>query len=623
MKMGYGWTGKILRVDLTGRRFWLEPMEKYAERFIGGIGIGYKVFWDEVGPEVGAFDPENRLVFTPGPLTGTLAPGSGRMELVSKSPRSYPQETVTRSGMGGYWGAELKYAGYDALVIQGKSDDWVNLWIHDNTIEFLEAKSYLGEDTYETQLRMRKELGERVQILCIGPPGEKLSRLATIMSETSFASGRSGFGAVMGSKRLKAVVVRGTKPLKIHDPESLIAVSRRVRNLAAKNPMHEWTSRALTETEDQMIFLNKYRKKNMGCFGCPMQCFAFLNVPGSGQAGAHCTNYFYYPQATKFYGPSLERDQAVADGFIMANRFGLDTYEFKYMVRLLEDFYRAGLIPRGWDLDFAKMGSREFLRTLLESVAFRQGVGDLLAEGCARVVDQIKNGWEYCAKYFPAYGSAWHGSLRDSPGVALLWALDSRDPIIDQHAYLRLSVSHPNDPFPYKLPMERVKEISRKIFGSEKAVDHSTFGAKPEMAIYAQNRGTIINLLVVCDWIYPIFSSYATGDRGGDTSAESQLLAAVTGEPFSEEELNRVGERVWNLGRAIMVREGRTREEDTFHETYFSDRYGEKAVSRGDFEEAKTQYYQLRGWDEKTGWPTREKLYQLGLPEVAEGLTRE
>jgi len=122
VRMGLGWTGKILRVDLSGRRSWVEPTERYAERFIGGIGIGYKVLWDEVGPEVSALDPENRLVFAPGPLTGTLAPGSGRMELVSVSPRSYPRETVTRSGMGGFWGAELKYAGYDALVVEGKSE---------------------------------------------------------------------------------------------------------------------------------------------------------------------------------------------------------------------------------------------------------------------------------------------------------------------------------------------------------------------------------------------------------------------------------------------------------------------------------------------------------------------
>ena len=301
MKMGKGWTGRILRVDLSERRWSVEPSEEYAERFIGGIGIGLKIFWDEVRPEVGAFDAENKLIFAPGPLTGTLAPGSGRFEMISKSPRSYPKETVTRSGMGGFWGPELKYAGYDALILQGKSDSWVNLWINNDRVEFREAGEYIGEDTYNTQMRLRRELDPQAKILCIGPAGEKLSRLAVILSETSFASGRSGFGAVMGAKKVKAIAVRGTNRLEVFDVKRLIEVSKRVRFLSSKNPMQEWTSRSLT-VNDQKEFVNKYRERNTGCFGCPMPCFAYLNVPGSGKSQSHCINYYYHPFATKYYG---------------------------------------------------------------------------------------------------------------------------------------------------------------------------------------------------------------------------------------------------------------------------------------------------------------------------------
>lgn len=619
---GYGWTGKIFRVDLTGRRWWVEPTEKYAERFIGGIGIGYKVFWDEVGPEVGAFDPENRLVFAPGPLTGTLAPASGRMEVVSKSPRSYPKETVTRSGMGGFWGAELKYAGYDALVVEGKSDGWVNLWIHDDGVEFLDAGEYLGEDTYRTQERLRKELGEQVQVLCIGPAGERLSRLAVILSDTSFASGRSGFGAVMGSKGLKEVAVRGTKPLAAFDSERLLEVCKRVRRLSAKHTARERTTLMLNLKEREE-FINKYRKKNIGCFGCPLLCFAHLDVPDAGQSAAHCVNYFYHPQATKYYGPSLERDQAVADGYVLANRYGLDTFEFYYMVDLLKDLQEAGSWDLQTELPMDRIGSREFIKKLLETVAYRQGIGDLLAEGCSRAADQIKNGWEYCGRYFPAYGSAAHGPMRKSPAIALQWALDSRGPLIDQHSYIRLANSFPNETPPYTLAQERAQAISRKFFGSELAIDQTNFAYKPEAVIRTQNRSTVINLLVLCDWVYPIFHSFTTEDRQGDTSLESQLLSAATGYALSEEELNRVGERVWNLGRAIMVREGRTRDQDTVQEIFFNEDRGEKAIPRSEFEEAKTRYYQLRGWDEKIGWPTREKLDQLGLVDVADHLARE
>ena len=622
MKMGFGWTGKILRVDLSGRRSWVEPTERYAERFIGGIGIGYKVFWDEVGPEVTAFDRANRLVFAAGPLTGTLAPGSGRMELVAVSPRSYPRETVTRSGMGGFWGAELKFAGYDALVVEGKSEGWLNLWIHDDRVEFLDAGGYVGEDTYATQVRLRKELGERVRVVCIGPAGERLSRLAVILSETSFASGRSGFGAVMGSKKLKAIAVRGTKPLGIYDPEGIIEVSKRVRILSARNTSRERTTLILNLKEREE-FINRYRKKNTGCFGCPLLCFAHIEVPDAGQCAAHCVNYFYHPQATKYYGPSLARDQAVADGYFLANRYGLDTFEFWHMVNFLGDLHGAGLLKDENGLPMDKIGSREFIQKLLKIITDREGIGDLLAEGCARVADQIRNGWEICGKYFPAYGSAAHGPMRDSPAVALLWALDSRCPVIDQHTYIRLAFSFPNETPPYTLAMEKARDISEKFYGSPLAIDQDSFAFKPEAVIQTQNRAMVINTLVVCDWLYPNFHSFATENRQGDTSLESQLLCAATGGNWSEDDLNEIGERIWNLARAIMVREGRTRRQDTVHEIFFKEYKGEKPVPHLEFEKAKSRYYQLRGWDEKVGWPTRKTLDRLGLPEVAENLAKD
>jgi aldehyde:ferredoxin oxidoreductase len=621
MKDGWGFTGKILRVDLTERRSWTESMEEYAKRFIGGIGLGYKIFWDDVGAEVGAYDPENRLVFAPGPLTGTLAPGSGRFEIVSKSPRSYPKETVTRSGMGGFWGPELKYAGYDALVVQGKSDEWVNLWISNDGVEFLSAKDYLGEDTFSTQIRLRKELDTRCQILCIGPAGERLSRLAVILSEMTFASGRSGFGAVMGAKRLKAIAVRGTNPLGVFDPQRLIEVSKKVRALSNQNTSRERTTLILNLKEREE-FINKHRKKNTGCFGCPLLCFTHIDVPGVDACAAHCISYFYHPHATKFYGATLERDQAVAEAYSLANRYGLDTFEFWHMINFLRDLRDAGLLNQlGLDLD--NIGRRGFVQKLLESITYRKGFGDLLAEGCARTADHIKNGWEFCAKYFPAYGSAAHGPIRKSPALALLWALDSRGPLVDQHSYIRLSISFPNETPPLTLPRERAESIAQRFLGSKLAIDHSTFESKAEAVIQTQDHSAVIDILVLCDWLFPCFHSFATEDRLGDLSLESQLLSAVTGHPWSEKELNRAGERVWNLARAIMIREGRTREQDTIHGIFFREDKGEKAVFQTALEQAKTEYYRLRGWDERSGWPTREKLEDLALFDVANDLKKE
>jgi aldehyde:ferredoxin oxidoreductase len=252
----------------------------------------------------------------------------------------------------------------------------------------------------------------------------------------------------------------------------------------------------------------------------------------------------------------------VADYYVLANRLGLDTFEFGRMNKFLEEMFQSGNIKTQPELPLDKFGSREFIQALLNSIAYRRGVGDLLAEGCARAADHLKNGWEFCSKYFPAYGAAKHESVRDYPGVALLWALDSRDPIIDHHPYFYLSVKYQDYPDPFRLSRKDARAISRKILGSDMAIDHSTYQYKPEAVVYMQNRSAVINILVVCDWVYPIIQSQTTEDRMGDTSLESQLLAAVTGHHLAERELDQVGEKVWNLSRAFMAREGRTREED-------------------------------------------------------------
>jgi aldehyde:ferredoxin oxidoreductase len=250
----------------------------------------------------------------------------------------------------------------------------------------------------------------------------------------------------------------------------------------------------------------------------------------------------------------------------------------------------------------------------------------------------IPGSWELYEKYYPAHGQPEHNSVRDFPGIALLWALDSRDPMIDHHAYRHLSVSRQRWPKPHHLSLEKAEAISEKIFGSKKAIDHGTYAEKAKAVAYCQDRSSLLNCLVLCDWLFPIFVSQSREDRQGDTSVESKLLSAVTGIEISEPELNRIGERVLNLERGIMVREGRTRDEDTLHESYFRKAEskpggGEQSSSHTNlssdqtapvpcqkFEEAKEEYYRIRGWDEKTGSPTRAKLIDLGLEEIAVAL---
>ncbi len=630
-----GWAGRILRINLTEGRVEARPTNPLAERFIGGLGLAAKIAWDEIRPETRAFDPDNRLILATGPLTGTLAPASGRLEVMAKSPRTYPQEAVTRSGLGGHFGRELKHAGFDAVILEGEAKTPVMVVITADKVDLIEAEAYWGRDTFETQKRIRSIYGSRTECLCIGPAGENRSRLATIMSGTSHCAGKSGFGAVMGAKKVKALIVNGRGGrIRIAHPKQLMELHHHYRDLVGARPIREWTV-GYDLPDYHVEFFKKYRKGNASCFGCPVQCYAFIRVPGLDPGQINCVNYYYMGPAYEYYGQTLEADQALWQANILCNKLGLDTFELAGMAPWLRDLFRAGLIDEeSSGLPVGRFGSQEFITALLQAIAGRRGLGDILAEGAARAAESLPGAWPLYEKYYPSHGQTEHDSVRSFPGVALLWALDSRDPLIDHHAYRHLSVSRLRWPAPHRLHKKQAEAISEKIFGTKKAIDHNTYAAKAPAVAYCQNRSRLINCLVLCDFLFPVFVAQAKEDRLGDTAAESKLFRAVTGLELCEAELDNLGERVFALERAIMAREGRTRDQDTLHEGYFhesapdlpdEDQRGRttvideqlKAVPRDQFERAKTEYYHLRGYDPLTGWPTPKTLRRLGLDEVA------
>ena len=608
-----GWTGQMLRIDLTSRTTELIPTRPFSERFVGGLGIAAKIAWDEIKPDTGAFDPGNKLIFSTGPLTGTLTPGSGRMEILGKSPRTFPREVVTRSGMGGHWGAELKYAGYDAVILEGEAERPLYILLRRNGVIFSDASDLWGLDTFLTQKKLKEKHGARTQVICIGPAGENRSRVATIISETGFASGKSGFGGVMGAKKVKAIALQGEGVgLPVSHPGRLIRLASYYQDLLNKNPLREWTM-GQPPSDSHFKFFNKYRTGNASCFGCPLQCFAFIRVPGTDPGQVHCVNYYYLKPASDYYGESLEADQALWEAVSLCNKLGLCTFEMIGITQWLRDLFSAGLVnDKDCGLPLSRYGSKEFIVELIQAISFRKGFGDILAEGAARAAKVLPNAWSFYEKYYPAHGQSEHDSVRDFPGIALLWALDSRDPMIDHHAYRHLSVTRQRWPEPHVLYPDKAQAIAEKVFGSQTTIDHRTYDKKPEAIAYCQNRSAVINSLVLCDWLYPIFVSQSREDRMGDTAAESKFLSAVTEIDFLEEELNEIGERIWNLQRALMVREGRTSQEDTIQDSYFS----KDGIDRRDFEDAKRTYYKVRGWDEKTGIPTPETLIKLGLSEM-------
>ena len=422
----YGWAGKILRVNLDDGSALTEETSKYLD-YTGGIGFGYKFIFDEA-PLAGPFDPENRIVFAVGPLTGSLAPSTGRSEVISISPHVYAPKSkhplVTRSGFGGYWGAELKFAGYDAIVVQGKAEKPVFINVYNDEVSIMDASDMWGKDTFEAQDMIKARTGdEKTQIAVIGPSGERLVRISPIMHRIGNAAGQGGFGAVMGSKNLKAIAVRGTHGVQVADKKNLIKYVKSVREFQpgplGSTPLStgalSWTEKHVDpkninqqalrfdQTESCAPWLNEYHVKSQSCFGCPQGCYSYMNVDGMGGGAVSCTQWFY-----SWMG---NRDKATFLANQLANKLGIDTFEMFPMIqfvwhlqdkevkgrsllrilhgqKLISDDILKGLEkghypPKG---DLSTVG----LETLMNMIAYRQGfLGDALAEGFRRAVDIV------------------------------------------------------------------------------------------------------------------------------------------------------------------------------------------------------------------------------------------
>jgi len=595
----YGWAGKMLRVDLTRGELTEEDTLKLAERFIGGRGIAAWIGWREIPPDIDAFDPENRLIFMTGPLTGTLAPSSGRLEICGKAPQTYPKTYYTRSSMGGHWGPELKYAGYDGIIIHGKAKSPAYLWIEDGKAEIKDASWLWGLDAFTTQKKLLENHGRKTQVCCIGPAGENLVRIAVIQSGLENAAGQGGFGAVMGSKNLKAIAVKGSGGVRIARPEQFMKICAYVRSLRPPQPDAPPNNKACSMACATRCSMRVYRKED-------------------GEVlAAHCCSP----------GMSLKPREEGFEVKLLCDKYGLNRWEIRWMGfgkdSWLYKAKEAGLLTEkdfGMPLD---LDNPRFWCDLLRKIAYKEGIGRILAEGMPRAADILQKTWEHLPHVGHGYAAHWDGHLYGSPKYphwivsALMWAMDTRDPIVHGYAQeLARWYGYGRGP----LTIEDVEDISEKVYGSRLAVAlDSGYKYKAQPTIWHQHRDVIKDSLPVCDQMgFPLIYS----KKGyGDTSVEAKLFSAVTGIDVDEETLNKFGERVINLERAIMIREGRTRKDDESVIPYFKkpDREG-ITLDTDRFSELLDEFYELRGWNKRTGYPTREKLEELDLKEVADEL---
>ncbi|MBM3238880.1 hypothetical protein FJZ31_21525 [Candidatus Poribacteria bacterium] len=652
MRKVCGWVGQILRVNLYSAKISTIPTEDYVPGYLGGRGIAAKIAWDELSPQVGCFDAENPLMIMTGPFTGTVVPGSGRCEFFGVSPQVYPKPWFTRSGMGGWFGSELKYAGFDGIIINGTAEKPVYLWIDDGKTQILSAEELWGRDTYATQHALMKRHGADVKVVSIGPAGENLVRWSVILSETTNAAGQGGLGAVMGSKKLKAIVVKGSGPIRIAQPKELLDFCQAInRDCVAQFPV------AKPPAEAKPQLMPAYGLKEVACSHacsfCPWRWgWMWQGVPGKAYPAINTSlikclgNAF--PGSKESAGTPKGwylGEEAGLEVSALTNKFGLNQWDLVLgLLPWLTECKSRHLIDKidGLEID---LNNPEFWVSLLKKISYREGIGNILAEGAPRAADIMGIGQDIVRELYPAYGFAghWdgHGDKFNQPFFpfwivsAIQWATDTRDPFSSAHGYMQNIIL-----LSKALSWKEIISIGEFVYGSPKASDpHSGYEFKAEPAIWHQHESILKDSLALCDQSWPKLYSFNSDDRYARVTIpqygtiegkafEAYLYHKVTGTEINENELRKRAEAIFNLERALQVRNyGRSRKDDLAIIPYFETPENiigpsgkRESLDREKFITLMDKYYQMRGWNPKNGWPTEAKLKELGLADVAREL---
>jgi aldehyde:ferredoxin oxidoreductase len=630
----YGWCGKILKIDLSDLRITELDTMNYADRFLGGRGIATRIYWEEVGPDVSAFDRENYLILMSGPLGATGAQGASRFEVVGKSPMSMP-EGFSYGNLGGFFGPYLKKAGYDGVVISGLSEKPVYLWIHDGEAQILDATLLWGKGVYEVRDILRKTHGRNVRFVTTGVAGENLCRSANLMTDNE-GSATGGFGAVMGSKNLKAIAVLGTGNPSVAKPEELKELNKLAIHLNRRDPL-------LAPFPEEQV----RRTGKAPCYQCGLDCKyrnSFRTASGKDVLRKCQSMFVYFPWVMARPGESAE---TAVDATGICNDLSICTMEMFNIIQWLDTCYKSGyLTDKETGLDISKLGTREFFENLANMIARREGFGDILAEGLLRAGEKL--GEEAKAHFSNEVSGVGDGatySAREYLMNGLLYGLEPRQPIAMLHEIswlVGLWVMNQSNPDSSPVTSEVFRAAATKFWGSEKAWDLNTHEGKAVAAANVIDRTYVKDSLLLCDSAWPMMVSWNTPDRVGDSTLESQIFSAVTGIDTDETGLNQYGERIFNLQRSVLLREGwRPKVDDVPEEFNFVDPVetvfmnpdvivpgpGEEIISRKGqtldrdvFEEMRKEFYELRGWDVDTGLQKAETLERLGLSDLVEDL---
>jgi aldehyde:ferredoxin oxidoreductase len=595
-----GYCGKILRINLSTGRIDHENLDmELAMKFIGGRGLATYYITQEVEPKTEPFDSANKIIFATGPLTGSQAPTGGRYMVVTKSPLS---GTIACSNSGGFWGAELKQAGYDLIIVEGKADKPCYIYINDDTVEIKDAKKYWGRIVSETTDMLLKETADpNARVLTIGPAGEKLALIASVMNDRYRAAGRSGVGAVMGSKNLKAIVVRGTQKLSSARDEETKRVLKNIRKKIREN---EVTSKGLP-TYGTSILVNlinqsgiyptnnfqesyfetaektsgetlaeKYLVRNMACFHCPIACGRYSKVDDVEGEGPEYETIWAY-------GASCGVDDlpAIIRANKLCNEYGLDTISSGATIACAMEMYEKGIIkPDEIDGPALKFGSGEAIVEWTRKMGAGEGFGEKMANGSYRLAEQ-------------------YGAAELSMSVKKL-ELPAYDPRGVQGHGLQYATSNRGGCH------VRGYMIAPEIVGLPEKLDPLSIEGKAVWVKIFQDLTAVIDSLGLC-----LFTSFALGPDD-----YKDMFNAIVGQDWTKETLLEAGDRIWNIERVFNLKAGVDPEQDTLPRRLLTEPIP-KGPCKGHIHrlpELLPGYYKERGWDEQ-GLPTEDKLAQLQI----------
>jgi|Deesub1362A_J573_1020465.scaffolds.fasta_scaffold00753_19 aldehyde:ferredoxin oxidoreductase len=611
-----GYTGKVLRVNLSDNAFWVEELNwEWAKKFVGGKGLAARTLLGELPPKIDPLSPSNKIILATGPLCATTAPGASKYVLVTKSPAT---GLFLDSYAGGQFGCELKLAGYDMMIIEGKASKPSYIFVYDDEVEIRDAEGIWGRNCHEAEDLLKKDVGDRdAKVMVIGPAGENLVRFACVNTEYYRHHGRGGAGAVFGSKNLKGIVIRGTQGVEVSRPEEFSRVVEEAIQQVVDSPesqfatswkggggtaeivdwSYEWgglpvknfTSGEFDVGKVNVKAAEPYRISVQACAQCPCACGHYVKINTEGLEGPEY-------ETTALLGPNCYVDSfpEIVNLNLLCDRLGLDTISAGNVVAWAMECFEKGIITEkdtgGINLSF---GNAEGAAAILKQIAYRRGLGDVLADGVAVAAKKIGQGSERFAMHvkgleIPAY------EPRAAPSMGLAYATADRGA-----CHLRAWPIGAELWGEYWLGAHPVK------------LDRSKPDNKAQVVVHQQHYQAYRFSAITCDFLFM------------DMELLAKLIEAATG--FSEvKDWRTVGERIVTVTRIFNIREGMSRKDEVLPERIYSEPLKGGAADgqvlpKSHFEYMLREYYEIRGYDQE-GRPTKSRLEALGIADLADYL---